>query len=785
MPKKNPSQFYQNNNKILSLYMVKVFFETTGILTNLFFLHLFSNFIIFKIQNNMRGLFAVLLAVLVSFSAQAQTRQKITLEDVLVKGTFRAKSVSGLRSMNDGIHYTTLENNTKIVKYSYKTGNEVEVVFDITKVEDAEINTFSNYEFSDDETKILLTTDVKRIYRHSFTAEYYVWNSVTEELSALSDKGAQQLATFSPDGTRVAYVRDNNIFLKNLKFGSTTQATFDGKEDEIINGAPDWVYEEEFGFNKAFWWSPDSKFVAFIRFDETEVPEFTMQMFAGDTPHFEANKLYPGEETFKYPKAGEKNSDVSVHVYEIRSKTTIRVDVGEKKDIYLPRLKWTPDANDLVVLRLNRHQNNLDILYANPFTGDSRPLLTEKNDRYIAENFLDDFKYLDNGNFVVCSERNGYSHLYLYDQQGFELGQITDGEFDVTDFYGYDPAKKLFYYQAAAESPLRREVYFISLDKKKQGKVSTQAGTNTVVFSKNFKYYINYYSNSSTPNLITLHENKKGELIRVLQDNTVLKNTITSFDISPKEFFTFTTSEGVQLNGYMIKPIGFNPANRYPVLMTQYSGPNSQSVSDSWGRGIGWYEYLAQEGFLVVCVDPRGTAARGEDFRKVTYQQLGKYESDDQVEAAKYLGTLTYVDKNNIAIYGHSYGGFMVLLSMEKGGELFKAGIAGAPVTSWRFYDTIYTERYMRTPQENPEGYDDNSPLSHAGDIKGRLLIMHGTADDNVHAQNTYEFTEKMVQAGVQFDMAIYTNRNHGIYGGNTTMHRYIKMTNFLKDLLQ
>ncbi len=740
----------------------------------------------------MNKLITLLLLIIFIISAQAQTTQKITLEDIFVKGTFRAQTVSGLRSMNDGEHYTTLENNSKIVKYSYKTGNEVEVIFDVTKVEDAKISSFSDYEFSDDETKIMLTTNKKKIYRHSFTADYWIWNSVTEELIQLSDKGAQQVATFSPNGTRVAYVRDNNIFLKNLKFGSTSQATFDGKKNEILNGIPDWVYEEEFGdytsatgFNRAFWWSPDSKFVAYIRFDETEVPEYTIPMYAGETPTYNTNKLYPGEQTYKYPKAGEKNSDVTVKVYEIRPKTTINVDIGEKTDIYIPRLKWTPNANDLVVMRLNRHQNKLDVLYVNPYTGDSRPLLTEKNDRFVDERFLDDFTFLDNGNFVITSERNGWSHLYLYDNQGFELAQITDGEFDVTKFYGYDDLKKVYYYQAAAESPLRREVYYISRDKKKQGKISKLEGTNSVVFSKNFKYYINYFSSSRIPNFIALYENNKGEQIRVLQDNTVLKNTVRIMEIPQKEFFSFTTSAGVELNGYMIKPSGFDSSKKYPVLMTQYSGPNSQSVTDAWGRGVGWNEYLAQQGFLIVCVDPRGTGARGEDFRKITYQQLGKYESDDQVEVAKYLGGLSYVDKSNIAIFGWSYGGFMTCLSMEKGGKLFKVGIAVAPVTSWRFYDSVYTERYMRTPKENPDGYDDNSPLSHAGDIKGRLLIIHGSADDNVHVQNTFEFTEKMVQAGVQFDMAIYTNRAHGIRGGNTTMHLYTKMTNFLKEQLQ
>jgi len=732
----------------------------------------------------MKRVFFNLLIAFIAISAQAQEKQKIKLEDILVKGTFRAQTVTGLRSMKDGEHYTTLENNTQIVKYSYKTGNEVEVVFDITEIKDAPIKSFSDYEFSPDESKVLLTTAVQPIYRHSFTAINYVWNFVTEEFKPLSEKGAQQVATFSPDGDRVAFVRGNNIFIKNLKFGTENQVTYDGEKNKIINGIPDWVYEEEFGYNKAIWWSPDNKFLAFVRFDESEVPDFSMPMYAGESPQLGENKLYPGEVTFKYPKAGEKNAEVTVLVHELRSKTNMQVNIGDDKDIYIPRLNWTPDANNVVVMRLNRLQNKLDVLYANPFTGDSRLLFSEKNKRYIDESFLDNMIYLADGKFVITSERDGWSHLYLFDNNGFEIKQLTKGKFDVTKFYGFDNVRKVFYYQAAAESPLRREVYFISQDEKKKGKISKLQGTNDLVFGKNFNYYINYYSSSKIPNLITLHDNK-GTQIKVLQDNTVLKNTVNILALSQKEFFSFTTSAGVELNGYMIKPSGFDASKKYPVVMTQYSGPNSQSVADNWGRGIGWEDYLAQEGFLVVCVDPRGTATRGEDFRKITYQQLGKYESDDMVEAAKYLGTQPFVDKSNIAIYGWSYGGFMVLLTMQKGGELFKAGISVAPVTSYRFYDSVYTERYMRTPEENKEGYDENAPLSHAGDIKGRLLIIHGSADDNVHAQNTYEFTEKMVQAGVQFDMAIYTNRNHGIRGGNTSMHLYTKMTNFLKEQLQ
>ena len=727
--------------------------------------------------------FIYLFVLLLGFGHPLFAQKKITLADVQQLNTFAEKKVEGLYSSSNGLYYTSLENGKQIVKYSYKDGKEVATVFDLEKVENAGIESFSAYTFSPDETKILLTTAKEKIYRHSFTANYYIWNSVTEKLTELSAKGKQQEATFSPDGERVAFVRENNLFVKTLKFGTENQVTFDGKKNEIINGIPDWVYEEEFSYSKAFAWSPDSKFLAYVRFDETQVKEYGMPMYLGKNPTLKENTPYPSEYTIKYPKAGEENAVVSVHSYDIKSKTKVDIDLGEDTNIYIPRLKWTADANDLAVMRLNRRQNEIDVLLANPFTGDSRLFFTEKNDRYISENFLDDFIFLpDNDYFVVNSERSGYSQLYLYNRQGFEVSQLTDGEFDVTDFYGFDSKKKIFYYQAAKKSPMQREIYFISLDKKKQGLLSPLEGTNKAVFSNGFQYFINDYTNLSTPKTVSLYDSK-GELIRVLEDNSTLKNKLAEYKISPKSFFTFKTSEGILLNGWMIKPNQFDANQKYPVLMTQYSGPNSQEVLDDWS--VDWYNYLAQEGFVVVCVDGRGSGARGEDFRKTTYMQLGKYESDDQIEAAKYLTTLPYVDASNIAIWGWSYGGFMTLLCMEKGGDLFKAGIAVAPVTHYKYYDSVYTERFMRTPMENPDGYDDNSPLSNPGGISGRLLLVHGSADDNVHLQNTMDFAEALVQADVPFDMAIYTNRNHSIYGGNTRMHLYKKMTDFLKTNLK
>ena len=719
----------------------------------------------------------------ISISLAAFPQKKIELADVVVNSTFKQETVTGFHSMNDGSKYSVSEEGSKIVSYSYKTGEKIDVIFDLSKIENAGFTSFSGYTFSSDETKILFTTNQQSIFRHSFTAEYFIWNSTTKVMSPLSTNGAQQLATFSPDGERVAFVRNNNIFIKSLKFGTENQATKDGKINEIINGAPDWVYEEEFSFNKAFEWSTDSKFLAFIKFNETNVPVFGIPMYQGQNPELKENNLYPGNYSYKYPKAGEKNSVVSVHIYDLKSKTSVTADVGDVQDQYIPRIKWTADASDLAIMKVNRLQNKLDIVLANPFTGDTRSFFSEKNKRYIDETFYNNFIFLpDNKYIVLTSERNGYSHLYLYDRQGFEVKQLTDGKFDVTTFYGYDDVKKIFYYQAAKESPLRREVYFESLDGKKSGKLSEQIGTNRAVFSSGFKYFVNYFNNVETPNLVTLHD-QTGKLIRTLEENNELKEKLKEYQVGKKEFFSFKTSENIELNGWMLKPTHFDSAKKYPVLMTQYSGPNSQKVLDS--LIIGWNEYLAQEGFLVVCVDPRGTGARGEDFRKMTYMQLGKYESDDQIEAARYLGTLAYVDKNRIAIWGWSYGGFMAALCMEKGAEVFRAGISVAPVTNWRFYDSVYTERYMRTPKENPDGYDDNSPLSHAEKIKGDYLIIHGSADDNVHSQNTMEMTERMVQAGVKFDMAVYTNRDHGIKGGNTSLHLYTKMTDWLKEKLQ
>jgi dipeptidyl-peptidase 4 len=738
--------------------------------------------LIFK-EYTMSRYFSFLIVIALSFNVFAQDKKLLSLEDFVTNSTFKAETVAGVNSMNDGIHFTSLKDNKQIIQYSYKTGEQVAVLFDLKSVIDCPIQSFEAYTFSNNEQRILLETNKKKIFRHSYTADYYIWDIHSKSLTPLSANGSQQVATFSPDGERVAFVRNNNIFIKSLRFNTEFQATTDGKKNEILNGIPDWVQEEEFGYSKAFEWSPDSKMVAFLKFNEKNVPVVTIPIYKGLAPEKKENATYSSFDSLKYPKAGENNSEVTVHVYDIKNKTIIRVKTGDDVEVYFPRIAWTPTGTDLAIMRLNRHQNEVELLYVNPYTGDTRPIMKEKNKYYIDEDYFKQFTFLDdNESFVVLSERDGWSHLYLYQNSGYSVKKITAGAFDVTAFYGYDKVKKVFYYQAAKKSPLQREVYSISLDGKKESCLSEKAGTNDAVFSSGYQYFLNYYSNHTTPKTVSVCD-IKGKQIRMVEENSTLNSKLLEYVRPTFDFFTFKASDGTELNGYMIKPSSFDPSKKYPVVMTQYGGPNSQEVADSWK--FDWHNFLAEKGFIVVCVDPRGTAVRGEEFRKCTYMQMGKLESDDIIDAAKYLVSLPYCDEKNIGIWGWSHGGYMTIVCMEKGGAIFKAGVAVAPVTNWRFYDSVYTERFMRKPSENSDGYNDSSPISNPEGIKGSLLLVHGTADDNVHAQNTYEFAEALVQAGVQFDMQLYTNRNHSIYGGNTRMHLYTKILNYFETHLK
>ena len=661
-------------------------------------------------------------------------------------GTFEQKTVSGVRSLSDGERYTTMSDG-RVLCFSYRTGEPAGVLFDASAAEPR--IEFTDYVLSADERRLLLTTDVEPIYRHSFTAEYWIYDRQDGSLRRLSQGGPQQQAQFSPDGSRVAFVRGGNLFVADPTAGSERQLTFDGRFNHIINGLPDWVYEEEFSFARAFAWSPDGRKIAYLRFDESRVKQYNMNRFAGG--------LYPENYTFKYPKAGEQNSVVELYCCDAADGSTVRMDTGEQTDQYIPRLFWTP-TGQLGFYRLNRLQNHFEVLLCDS-SGASRVVYDERNDRYVERVDGRTVTFLPDGDrFVVRSERDGFMHLYLYGVSEGLLGRITSGEWEVTELLGIEGDR--VYYLSTETSPLRRDLYTVRLDGRGKRRLTGGDGTYRIAPSRGFRYFISYFSNVRTPNRVTLHRSD-GRLVRTLEDNAALRTKLDELQVPVKEFFRFATSEGVELNGYMVRPNGFDSSRRYPVLMTQYSGPGSQQAADRWT--IGWEDVLVQQGYIVACVDGRGTGFRGEEFKKCTYGELGKYETVDQIEAARYLASLPYVDPDRIGIYGWSYGGFMALNCILKGNDVFRAAIAVAPVTSWRFYDTIYTKIYNGLPQDNPSGYDDNSPIHFADRLKGKLLIAHGTGDDNVHIQNTYEMITKLVEYDKPFELYVYPDRNHGM----------------------
>lgn len=732
----------------------------------------------------MRKLFAFICLLTLVLGVQAQ---KVTLQDV-ANGTYRAQSIHGLKPMLDGEHYTQISpDHKRIVKYSFKTGEEVGTVFDVATARNHTLKSFDDYILSPDESLILIQTETKPIYRRSFTAVYYIYNVKNRTLEPLSEGGPQQVPLFSPDSHQIAFVRNNNIFLVKLLFGnSESQVTKDGEYNKVLNGIPDWVYEEEFGFNRAFDFSADSRMIAYIRFDESQVPMFSFPEYKGMFPSRDEYASYPGAYTYKYPKAGETNSTVSVHTFDIKSRVTRKMNLEMDADGYIPRIKFTSDPEKLAIMTLNRHQNRFNVYMANPRSALCKTVIRDEAEQYIKEQAYSDIVFYPE-NIVMMSERDGYNHLYLYSIGGNLIKQITSGKFEVKEFLGWEQKTNVFYYTSNEESPLRSAVYKVD-GKGKKTKLSTRVGTNNALFSKNFAYYINTYSSKDTPTLITLNNNK-GKEMATLMDNAELKSKVANLNMPTKEFFTFKTPDGVELNGWMMKPAHFDPNKKYPVIMHQYSGPGSQQVLDRWGIGSfgdgGMFEaYMCDKGYIMVCVDGRGTGGRGAAFEKCTYLFLGVKESKDQAAAAHYLSTLPYIDGTRIGIWGWSFGGYNTLMSMSEGSGAFKAGVAIAAPTDWRFYDSVYTERFMRTPKENGEGYDAGSPIKQAAKLQGKLLLIHGTADDNVHFQNCAEYSEALVQANKQFDMQVYTNRNHGISGGNTRNHLMNRVADFFIENL-
>lgn len=716
-----------------------------------------------------------LLCLLCPSIILAQGKKQITLEDIWVNRTFAVKSVPGFNVMNDGVHYTKIDQDGKkmsINSYNLATGEKEGTLFDNAEQKfGGDALNIDEYVFSNDEHKLLLLTESQAIYRRSILHRVYVYDIASKTIQLL-DYDKVLHATFSPDGTKVAFVKNNNLYYKDLAAGQVIPVTTDGEKNRIINGNCDWVYEEEFGFTRAYEWSPSGNYMGYYRFDESLVPEYTIAMYNG---------LYPTQYTYKYPKAGERNSLVQVKTYDLRNKKTVECNIGKETDQYIPRIKWQ-DATSLCVYRLNRQQNKLELLLANAQNGNSTVIYKEKNKYFIDIN--DNLKFLPDGrSFIFNSDREGYNHVYRWDWKNEQLTALTTGDYDVDELVGIDEKRKLVYYTAAETSPLQRKLYAVDWNGRNKKTLTTENGTHAITVCNGFNYFLDKYSTLTQPPVFYLRDNS-GKVVRTLEDNSTLKTTMANYALGNMKFTKVKGANGY-LNAWIITPPDFDSTRKYPVLLYQYSGPGSQEVADRFPvRDFFWHQMLAQKGYIVACADGTGTGFRGEEFRKKTYLQLGKYESDDQIAFAKYLGEQGYVDKNRIGIWGWSYGGFMSSTCILKGSDVFKAAIAVAPVTNWKYYDNIYTERYMRRPQDNEKGYDENAPEKMASQLKGKFLLIHGTADDNVHFQNSVMLVDGLIKAGKDFDSEYYPNKAHGISGGNTRLHLYRRMTQFILNNL-
>ena len=713
----------------------------------------------------MKILYQKLISCVVFSVFTLNSAQEITLNKIH-SGYYRTDFIYGINSMNDGEHYTILEKDG-IVKYSYKTGKKIETILE-AKIQD--------YTFSHDESKVLVLNEQQPIYRHSFLGKYHVVNlSKNGKITALNNGNWVQEPKFSPDGRFVAFISGNNLYYQDLSSEKITQITFDGEKNKIINGLADWVYEEEFGHADMYQWAKNSESLVFVKFDESQVKEMNMQVFNGN--------LYPQDFRFKYPKAGEENSKVSVYAYDLKLNKSTQINLANFEAYYIPQVFQTAQPNEIAIATSNRHQNKLEIIKINTKNYSTKKILTETDTAWIETDNLS-LAFLDDNSFLWASERDGFRHFYWYTPDGKLKKQITKGNWEITDYYGFSPKNSEILVQTTEKGSTNRVVSKINIKTGKKQIISELNGTNNADFSKSFQYFINTHSSAEQPNTYTLRD-FNGKTLRELQNNNSALKKLQSDGFVNKEFFQIPNKNGDQMNAWMIKPKDFSPNKKYPVLIYQYSGPGSQQVSNAWdGRNTIWFNLLAQKGYIVLCVDGRGTGYRGTKYKKATYKNLGKYEIEDQIAAAQWIGSQSYVDAGRIGIFGWSFGGYMASLAMTKGADVFKVGIAVAPVTTWRYYDTIYTERYLQTPQENPQGYDENSPINFAGLMKGKYLLIHGTADDNVHYQNAVEMAEALIQKNKEFEFMTYPDKNHGIYGGNTRLHLYQKMTDFILNNL-
>jgi dipeptidyl-peptidase-4 len=709
---------------------------------------------------------------LVGFS---QEKKKVDLGDLWLNYSFFPQRAQSVTPMNDDKHYAILENGIFIEKYEFKTGKKTETIARSSEILNPEtkksIGKIDDFTFSNDEKFILISTETQNIYRRSSESYFWIYDKANKTTEAVFTEKVR-LAEFSPNNNHIAFVYKNNLYIKDLKTKEIKQITKDGQDRHIINGTTDWVYEEEFSITKGFEWSPDGNKIAFFRFDESKVKEFNMLMW---------DNLYPTEHRFKYPKAGEDNSIVDVLTYDLKSEKVTKLETGSENDQYIPRFYWVPNSNTLTVMIMNRLQNHYKLIQYQHNGSNKKTIYSEDNKYWI--DVPETFFTSDGQQMIFNSEKNGYNHIYIVNTSDGTQRQLTSGKWDIEHIIGVDDKNKKVYFSAWMETPLETVVAAVSFDGKTEI-LSKKRGSNSAIFSKKFAYYFITHSNTTTPPEVNLYDTK-GKLVRSIVTNNDLKEKLKNYDISYPEFFTFKTKEDIELNAWMIKPSNFDKTKKYPVLMYVYGGPGSQTVENKWDRfNFFWYQILADKGYIIVSVDNRGTGGRGEEFKKCTYLQLGKYETEDQIEGAKHLSTLPYIDSERIGIWGWSYGGYMSTLCITKGADIFKTAIAVAPVTTWRYYDNIYTERFMRTPAENAKGYDDNSPINHVKKLKGNYMLIHGTADDNVHYQNAMMLADALVKSNKQFEMFMYPNRDHSIVGGITRYHLYVLLTDYIERKL-
>jgi dipeptidyl-peptidase-4 len=701
--------------------------------------------------------------------------QDLTVERIWKNYEFNPKRVGGFKSMSDGEHYTNVKEGNSIYKFSLNDVNDKgAVVLDGAKLlVDGKKLAFDDYEFNSDETKVLLLTNVESIYRRSYEAVYYLYDLTSQKLTPLDpDHSPQTLAEYSPDGTKVSFIHGNDLFVKTLANGKVEKLTEDGKRNKIINGTTDWVYEEEFSITKAYGWSPDSKYIAYLRFDEKKVPEYSMDSYGG---------LYPEAYTFKYPKAGEVNSVVTAHCVSLDSKKAQQISLGEYE--YIPRLNWSSASNQLIIQTMNRHQSELNYWLVDVVKGKvtSKIFFTEKSKTYI--DIDDNLLILKDGKSILrTSEESGYRHIYQLNFDG-TVKQVTSGPWDVIDFLGFDESSKQIYFSSAEKGAIHKSIYSVEISGGNKRDLTPTVGYNEAEFLNGMHYFIHTYSNANQAPVYRLCKSD-GSVVRELESNQVFMDKLKKERLSTKQFIE-VNANGVKLNASVILPVGFDPSKKYPMYVNVYGGPGHNEVLDAWdGNDYFFHQLLAQKGYIVFQVDPRGTMYQGAEFKKSTYLQLGKLEIEDVMNAVKEYAKNSFVDASRVGIMGWSYGGFMASLGITKGADVFKMAIAVAPVTNWRYYDNIYTERFMRTPQENADGYDRNSPINYVDNVKGKYLLIHGSSDDNVHFQNTMDMTSAMVKANKQFELFVYPNKNHGIYGGNTRNHLFQMMLNFIETNL-